>query len=259
MKKPLQLFRALVVSFMIACYLAFAFVAKLLIPDPRLRRTFFLHHVNAYARAISRVIGIEVVIENEELMRQGRNYLILANHMSYLDAVIMAAMRPMCFVSSQEMREAPVLGQILKLGGCLFVERRSRDKIHSEIGEIGTALQQNFHVVIFPEATSTDGSKVLPFKRSLLVSAVQTLTPILPLVIQYEEIGGEKVTVQNRDLLCWYGDMTFGPHFLALMGLGRIQIRVKVLPEIQVTKDCTRDILVDKAFEAIHSNYQPIT
>jgi 1-acyl-sn-glycerol-3-phosphate acyltransferase len=258
MKKFEQAFRALVVAFMIFFYLLFAFVGKLLIPEKKLRRAFFLRHVNAYAKAALRVIGIEVEIENEQHLQEGRTYLILANHMSYIDAMVMAAIRPMCFVTSQEVRETPVLGQITELGGCLFVERRSKENIRNEIGEIGMALQQGFHVVIFPEGTSSDGSKVLPFKRSLLVSAIDSLSPILPMVIQYEEIGSEKVSAKNRDALCWYGKMSFGPHFFALMALRRIKIRVKILPEIPVTKDSTRDILVGKAQSAINENYQPI-
>lgn len=258
MRRIEQAFRTLVAGFMILCYLVFAFVGRLFIPEKKLRRAFFLHHVNAYAKAMLRVIGVEVVVDHPERIRNGHNYLILANHMSYLDAIVMAALRPMCFVTSEEVRETPLLGQITELGGCLFVERRSRDNIHQEIGEIGDALNQGFHVVIFPEATSTDGSKILPFKRSLLRAAVETKTPVLPLVIQYEEIGNEKVTAKNRDLLCWYGDMTFGPHFYALMGLRRIRIRVKVQPEIPVTRESTRDTLVEQAYEAISSNYEPI-
>lgn len=258
MRKIDQAFRTLVAGFMIVCYLAFAFVGRWFIPDRKLRRAFFLHHVNAYAKALLRVIGVEIQVDHPERIREGRNYLILANHMSYLDAIVMAALRPMCFVTSEEVRETPLLGQITELGGCLFVERRSKDNIHQEIGEIGEALSQGFHVVIFPEATSTDGSRILPFKRSLLKAAVETHTPVLPMVIQYEEIGAEKVTVKNRDLLCWYGDMTFGPHFFALMGLRRIKIRVKVLPEIPVTRDSTRDTLVEQAFDAISRNYEPI-
>lgn len=262
MKRVEQGFRFLVVAFMITSYLVFALIGRILIPDAKLRRSFFLRNVHTYARAALKVIGIELTLENPANMVEGRTYMILANHMSYIDAMVMAAIRPMAFVTSVEVRNTPVLGQICEFGGCLFVERRSKENILNEIGEIGVALQQSHSVVIFPEGTSTDGSKVLPFKRSLLVAAVQTRTPILPVVLQYEEIGDldpQPVTVKNRDKLCWYGTMSFAPHFYAMMALRRIRIRVKFLPEIPVTKDSTRDTLVDAAYAAISENYQPIT
>lgn len=258
MRKLEQAFRTLVAGFIIASYLTFAFVGRLFLPDKKLRRSFFLHHVNAYAKVLLRVIGVEVQVDHPERIREHQNYLILANHMSYLDAIVMAALRPMCFVTSEEVRATPLLGQITELGGCLFVERRSRDNLHREIGAIAGALSQGFHVVIFPEATSTDGNRILPFKRSLLKASVETGTPVLPLVIQYDAIGEDKVSTRNRDLLCWYGDMLFGPHFFALMGLRSIKIRVKVLPEIPVTGESTRDTLVEQAYQAISSNFEPI-
>jgi 1-acyl-sn-glycerol-3-phosphate acyltransferase len=138
------------------------------------------------------------------------------------------------------------------------VERRNKQNIKGEIGEITKALQDGFSVVVFAEATSTNGSSVLPFKRSLLAAAVESKTPVLPICVQYEEIDGEKVTAKNRDKLCWYGTMDFAPHFLELAGLNQIKVRVKILEEIPIEAETTRDTLVDKAYAAVSSNYTPI-
>jgi 1-acyl-sn-glycerol-3-phosphate acyltransferase len=81
----------------------------------------------------------------------------------------------------------------------------------------------------------------------------------LPFVIQYEEIDGRPVTARNRDLLCWYGDMPFGPHLLKMLACQRIRIRIRVLPEIPVAGDSSRDTIADKAFDDVRNSYQPVT
>lgn len=251
-------FKALVLCYLIATYILQSFLAQFFFFNKKSRRAFFLRNVQRYGKVGISVLGIEPVIENPEKMRGGQNYLIVANHLSYLDAMILGAFQPMCFITSHEMRKTPVLGQILQLSGCVFVERRNKQNIKNEISEITEALREGFNVVVFAEATSTDGSKVLPFKRSLLAAAIESKTPILPLCLQYEELDGEKVTVKNRDQLCWYGDMDFAPHFYQLAGRNQIKMRVKILDEIPVNETSTRDVLVEKAYAAVSGSYIPI-
>lgn len=222
-------------------------------------RKFFLRKVSLHANWFLRALDMELVISGGENARPGQNYMIVANHMSYLDGVIMAAFREGAFVTSMEMRAAPVLGIITELGGCLYVERRSKENIHNEISSIEVALKQGFNVIVFPEATSTNGTKVIPFKRPLFAAAAKALCPVLPAVIQYELIDGKPVTTTNRDKLCWYGKMDFAPHFFSLLSHGRIRVRLKILPEIPVTAGSTRDTLMDESFLRISSNYEPIT
>ena len=205
-----------------------------------------------------KALDVELEITGEEHARTSPNFMIVANHMSYLDGVIMAAFRQGAFVTSMEMRAAPVLGIITELGGCLYVERRSKENIHNEISEIEEALKTGFNVIIFPEATSTNGAKVLPFKRPLFAAAAKAQVPVLPVVIEYESIDGVPVTAGNRDTLCWYGKMDFAPHFLQLTRHRRIRVRLKVLPPISVGPGATRDALMDEAYLRISSHYQPI-
>lgn len=249
--------KTLAVFFILVGYTLFALVARLFMSEQS-RRRFYLRQVHKHSRSILDIMGVEIEIIGQENYRAKQNYFVVSNHMSYLDALIMASIRPMCFVTSMEMREATGLGLLTEVGGCLYVERRSKENIHGEINEIVEALQDGLDVVVFPEATSTNGEKILPFKRALLSAAVGAQKPLLPMVIQYESLDGAAFTTQNRDALCWYGSMDFLPHFLNLMKYKSIRIRVSILPEIAVTKDSTRDTLVEQAFECIVKNYKPI-
>ena len=107
--------------------------------------------------------------------------------------------------------------------------------------------------------TSTNGSSVLPFKRPLFAPAVLAGVPVLPAVVQLIEIDGKSVSGQNRDLLCWYGDMQFAPHLLALAGLQSVKVLLKILPEIPIKDSTRREELAQEAQKAVTSHYKPIT
>jgi len=242
----------------IAWHIVTSWMVRLLLRDPIRLRKYLLQTVALHGRWLLRVLDVEIIVENDSNAQLEKNYFIVANHMSYLDAPILASFRPGAFVTSMEMRAVPVLGLITELGGCLYVERRSREKIHNEISSIEAALKQGFNVIVFPEATSTNGEKVLQFKRPLFAAAAKAGTSVLPIVIQYESINGTPVTVANRDSLCWYGDMSFGPHFIGLLKQRKIKVRIKILPEIPVTENSSRDTLMDASFALVTKNYQPI-
>jgi 1-acyl-sn-glycerol-3-phosphate acyltransferase len=252
------LLKALWACGIILWHLFAASLGKLWIRDPARLRAYYLRQVHLHARWLVRALALEINVEGRENLRPGQNYLFVGNHLSYLDAIVIPAQLPTAFVTSIEMREVPLLGLLTELGGCLYVERRSKENIHREISGITEALQEGFNVVVFPEATSTDGSQVRPFKRPLFAAAPQSLRPVLPLVIEYERLDGEPVTRANRDALCWYGDMGFGGHFFRLALRKRVEIRLTFLPEIPVTAGTGRDKLMEEAFARISSRYRPI-
>lgn len=243
----------------IGWHLLYTSVGRLFINDPVRLRRFYVNAVSRHSWWLACALDIQLTVEQPENARAGQNYLIVGNHMSYLDGVIMSMFRPTSYVTSIEMREAPLLGLITELGGCLYVERRNKENIHNEISGLAEALKAGFNVVVFPEATSTNGEAVKPFKRPLFAAAAKAVVPVLPVVIQYDEMDGAPVTRANRDYLCWYGDMSFGPHFVKLAMRKNIRIRIKVLPEIPVTPDSTRDILMEEAYQRIMAQYRPIT
>jgi len=212
--------------------------------------------VRFHSKVILRCLKIEVTLEGK--IPEG-SFLIVANHHSYLDALILSSLRSTAFVTSLEMKGTPLLGWLTQIGGCLYVNRRSKEKIHSEINDIEEALKRDFSVVIFPEATSTDGEKIYPFKRPLFQSAIKANKAVLPLVIQYHQINGERIGRHNRDLLCWYGDMTFGKHFSKLTTLHKIEMKVKVLPLISIQSEETKETLAEKSFQSIKEHFQPLT
>ena len=135
--------------------------------------------------------------------------LLVANHLSYLDIILLAAQRPCVFVSKLEVRTWPIFGACAKLGGTLFVDRKHRGDVAAVAGQMRAALDEGVLVVLFPEGTSSGGASVLPFKSSLLEPALYLACPVTAVAITYALDEG---SVANE--ICYWRDMTLLPHLL---------------------------------------------
>lgn len=187
------------------------------------------------------------------------NYLIVSNHLSYLDILIISSYLPTCFVTSKEMKETPFLGQLCLLGGCLFVERRSKAGIANEVKELSDALDDGLNVVIFPEATSTNGDEVIRFRRPLFQSAINSCAKVLPLCLNYRSLDGEKLTVKNRDKVFWYGDMGFLGHALTLFSHKGIVAELTIMPSLNSTDFSDKNALTDACYKLVSDEFENIT
>jgi 1-acyl-sn-glycerol-3-phosphate acyltransferase len=102
----------------------------------------------------------------------------------------------------------------------------------NEIDEICTALKNGIHVVVFPEATSTNGERVLNFKSPLYSSAISATSVIQPLCLNYISIDETPLSRKNRDHIFWYGDMDFFPHLKQLMKFKKVKVRLEFINTI---------------------------
>lgn len=186
------------------------------------------------------------------------NFLLVSNHLSYLDIFVISSEFPTCFVTSVEMKETPFLGQLCLLGGCLFVERRSRKGLSNEVKNLTKALDEQLNVVIFPEATSTNGEQLLKFRRPLFQAAIDAKKNILPVCLNYKKVDYEPITLRNRDSVFWYGDMTFFPHFLKLLEVEEIEVEITTMEKVELQPEFTKNELAEITFNKIAEVYHPI-
>ena len=153
------------------------------------------------------------------------NGLLVSNHMSYLDILVLATITPAVFVAKREVKYWPVIGWLAKLGGTLFIDRKRRTDVGQLTVEIQMALKQGALVVLFPEGTSSNGQNVLPFKSALLEPATQQTHPLAVGCIGY---ALEKGDVDEE--VCYWRDMTFFPHMLNLLSKRGVQASVRFAP-----------------------------
>ena len=255
--------RFVTLFFFIGVFVAGAIILRLLFGDTLRARRLAAHWVHVMCRIGLKTLGVKVDqidatggIRNG--IRVGEGHLIVANHLSYLDILVVASLRPLLFVTSNEIRDSGFLGYLAKAGGCHFVERRNRDQIQREVAEIAGSLSQGLSVVVFPEATSTNGAQVLPFKVALMDAAIVSGRPLLPLCLNYREIAGQPVGVSNRDEICWYGNMTFLNHIINVARRGDILVAVTKLREVGVRPESDRKSLASEAYAQIVGHYVQI-
>ncbi|WP_322515865.1 lysophospholipid acyltransferase family protein [Rhodopseudomonas palustris] len=184
-----------------------------------------------YHRILCRLIGVRI---REAGRRHGQGpVLILSNHVSWLDICVISALTPVTFVAKSEVAGWPLFGFLAKLQRTIFIDRQARHRTGDATAEIGARLADGDAVVLFAEGTSSDGSRVLPF-RSALVGAVhhaladeaRAAIGVQPMAVTYTGFGGLPIGRELRERVAWYGDADLIPHFIGLLSTGAIDVTV---------------------------------
>lgn len=214
----------------------------LFIRDEEKRLCYFLRSIQLTSRVGLKLLNIKINKNGTAEAIRGR--LIVSNHLSYLDVIVLFSEFPSLFVTSTEIRDTFLLGHICRLAGCFFVERRRSHRSlltkERELSSMKEKLNQGFNVFLFPEGTSSDGKQVLPFKGTFFQLAVDTQTTVVPICLKYEG--------RNRDVFPWYGDMSFPDHLFKVCQEPEVEVSVTILenafaPEkMQLAKICQQEI-----------------
>lgn len=208
-----------------------------------------------YSRLILKAFNVEILCP--ELIPENENSLLIGNHIGFIDIVCLHALRSSVFITSMEMKQTPVLGQITDLAGCTYVDRKNRMNIQGELKGITDVLKQGFRVVLYAEAVASNGEQVLPFKKTLLMAAGFAGKPIRPFVFNFKKVNGGPVLYQHRDALCWYGKQTFLPAIWRSMHLDSIVCEIEFLPALHPEHDTDRTILAKEVYDLVSSKYIP--
>ncbi len=181
-----------------------------------------------YHRLCARLLGFRVVVRGRQL--HDRPVLFVCNHVSYLDIMVLGSIVTGCFVAKSEVAGWPGFGLLAKLQRTVFVERR-RSAVARHGDAIGERLKGGDNLILFAEGTSTDGTRVLPFKSGLLAAADHRVgdrpLPVQPVSIAYTKLNGMPVGRGLRPFLAWYGDMELAPHLWEVVALGRVTVVVE--------------------------------
>ena len=245
-----------IISVILAFILTSCFIT-ILPSGARLRRIFLTRNCSFASRRLLALLGIRMHVRHPERL-QGRSSgaLVVSNHVSYIDILVIASLAPSVFITSVELGSTPFLGMLARLGGSVFVERRKAFGLKKEIAMITDLLEEGFTVVLFPEGTTSNGERVRPFKNSLFDSAVDARTNILPLCLRYTKINDYPVTAYNRDTVFYYGGETFSRHFPKLLALESVDIEVMPLKIVKAPANGSRKELALEAHAAISSAYR---
>jgi 1-acyl-sn-glycerol-3-phosphate acyltransferase len=183
-----------------------------------------------YSRTICAVLGLRIHVRGA--LARERPLMVVANHASWLDILVLTAVAPVVFVAKREVARWPLVGLVARLRPTVFVDRERRHKTSAVNGEIARLLAEGDSVVLFAEGTSSDGNRVLPF-RSALIGAANALiengqgnVALQPVSIGYAAINGLPLGRQHRPLVAWYGETNLLPHLVRLLRSGAVDVAI---------------------------------
>jgi 1-acyl-sn-glycerol-3-phosphate acyltransferase len=242
------------VFFFIFCFLAHGVLVAVQVRDKWKSKKRLTRVIAFWCRIGLRVINVDVIVNGPRPNED--NFLFISNHQSYMDILVMSSIRPASYVTSKDIQRMPLLGEIVILAGCLFVDRKSRDNLPKEIEELTEGLAHGLDVTVFPEATSTDGSSVIRFRRPLFAAAVYSGKKICPMMIRYKTVNGKPFTAANRDLMCWYGDMTFMGHLVKMLSQNHFEVELTYFEPVEALGKEPAD-LAESIHKLISQAYRP--
>jgi 1-acyl-sn-glycerol-3-phosphate acyltransferase len=153
--------------------------------------------------------------------------LIVANHVSWLDILVLGAMEPMAFLAKKEVGSVRWTRWLVNLQGVVYVDRQRRRCIPDVNADMARRMAAGSPVVLFAEATTNDGVRLLPFRSSHFEAARQAQAFVQPVYLDYRAIAGIGATRQDRAAVAWYGDMTFLPSLWRVLYCGGLHCDVR--------------------------------
>jgi 1-acyl-sn-glycerol-3-phosphate acyltransferase len=158
--------------------------------------------------------------------------LLISNHVSYLDILVISSITPALFVAKREIKFWPVLGWLAQMAGTVFIDRQRRTQVAEVNSQIQASLNTGALVVLFPEGTSSDGRTILPFKSALFEPAASGTHSVTLSYVQYALDDGDAASE-----ICYWGDHTFFPHLVNLLGHRGFRVAVRFTPFNPSTTD----------------------
>lgn len=189
--------------------------------------------IRSFTLLLRTILNIKVTVEGDEGQLERGGYVIISNHLGYIDGIVLGSLFPVVFVSKKEVKSWPLIGQWTTLCGTIFINRQRKALVPLLINEISHKLEQEANILLFPEGAATNGERMLPFQTAPLAAPLRSRSIIVPVMLVYRRIEEEPVSATNRDLIYCYGDMAFMPHFWKLLALRSIEIMVTIQPKIE--------------------------
>lgn len=185
-----------------------------------------------WARGLLAAVGVRMHVSGAPSLEPG---LVVANHVSWLDVVAIAAVRPAAFVCKAEIAEWPGIGWLLRRAGMIFIRRGS----FRDVWRVNLRLRASFmasqSVVAFPEGTTTDGRELLAFRPALFQPAVERALPVHPMALAY-----------SSDDAAFLGETTFFDSLLAVARARHLEVHLALLKPLE-TRGSTRRAVAARA------------
>jgi len=173
-----------------------------------------------YWRAMSWLLGMQIRVIGQRATSD-RPVVFVSNHSSWLDIPVLGGQLDACFISKDDVEGWPIVNLVARLGRTVYVSRR-RAASGRERDDMRARLAAHDNLILFPEGTTSDGSRVMPFRSAFLSMVEKPVTAdgkhalVQPVSVVYDRLGGLPTGRASRPVFAWYGDMDLGSHFWRL-------------------------------------------
>jgi len=214
-------------------------------------KKYFFKSYRMFFYGLVKIFGIKVNISGRPATKKT---LIICNHISYLDILILGSKVNAIFVAKSEISNWPIINKLTAVGKTIFVRRKSRSDVKNQMQKIEKNLRDNFNVILFPEGTSSDGLQVLPFKSSLfgiIENPRMKNFMIQSVSITYNKLDGVPVDLKYRPFLAWFGGMDLFSHAWKFLGLGTSEVQLNFQKPVKFSSFANRKIASESCFNQI--------
>jgi 1-acyl-sn-glycerol-3-phosphate acyltransferase len=212
-----------------------------------------------YWAAMCRLVGLQVRVIGPLLRPPGvedRPIVYVSNHTSWLDILVLGGRLEACFIAKEEVAGWPLIGWIAKLGRTVYV-RRQRTSTARERDDMLARLTSGDNLILFPEGTTSDGSRVMPFRSAFMSIAEAPSAPggrppwVQPVSVVYDRLGYLPAGRNTRALFSWYGDMEIGSHFWQIAQYHGMRATVLLHPPLDPASFPSRKALAQATWTAV--------
>ena len=211
-----------------------------------------------FHRTLLSLAGIRV--RRDGALAHRRPLLVAANHVSWLDIVVLGSLAPLSFVAKDEMRSWPVFGWLARLQRTVFIARDRRRTVSDQADRIADRLNEGAIVVLFPEGTTSDGHDLLPFKSALFEAARFALVAgdldegaVQPVALDYAAAAGMPLGRVGRARFAWPGEIGLGESLAATLDGTGLDVVVRCAEPIRLTPQSSRKVVSARAHAAIRT------
>ena len=205
-----------------------------------------------YWSVVSRLLGVRVrMIGTPAGVLDGRPVVFVSNHSSWLDVPVLGGRIAACFVSKDEVAQWPLVGTVARLGRTVFISRR-RQAIGRERDILRERLAAGDNLLLFPEGTTSDGLRVLPFRTAFFAVAEGPDPPLVqPVSVVYDRLGGLPTGRAARPVFAWYGDMDLSTHFWRFAQHRGLRATILLHPPLDPARFASRKALSHAVWQAV--------
>lgn len=205
-------------------------------------------------RFILKLIGVRVHVHGK--ISQTRPLMLVANHISWSDILILGSITPLCFIAKDEVKKWPGINFLSRLQRTVFINRNRRSDVANQADSIAARLVDGDVMVLFAEGTTGDGNKMMPYKSALFGAPQSALSndsikeiAIQPIALAYNNLHGMPLGRFHQTIASWPGDVPLVSHFIKFVKMGAFDVDVSFGKEHIFDENTKRKVIANEVFE----------